>query len=112
MADAEVAGHGGGCPQQADQRAGCHQGDRDVAGLGDGELWAERAGDLARVAELAYGRLGSLVCCEPGGAVRVNGVQEPGPQLVHNAGAGPGGAWQPGDDLGQVGVDQVPRGRT
>ena len=89
VGDAEVARGGGGDPQQADQRAGRQQGDRDTSRQARGDLGPEAASDLDGVAELADRRQRGLGRRQPGGAVRVYGVQQPGAQFGHDAGPGP-----------------------
>ncbi len=42
----------------------------------------------------------------PAEPVRVRGVQEPGAQLGHDAGLGPGRARQPRRDLGEIALDR------
>ena len=105
-ADAEVAGRRRGDPQQADQRAGDQQGDRDPARLAGGDLGPEAVGNLGGMAELADGRPGGLSRRQPRGPVRVGRVQEPGAQLGHDAGPGPGGAGQLRGDLGEIVLDR------
>jgi hypothetical protein len=106
-----VAGQGRGDPQQADQRAGRQQGDRDAACLAGGELGPEGGGDLGGVAELADRRQGGLGRRQPCRPVRVHRVQEPGAQLGHDAGTGPGRTGQPRGDLGEVALDRRPGSR-
>jgi hypothetical protein len=49
--DAEVAGHGRGDAQKADQRAGHQQDDRDPACMAGGDLGPEAASDLELLTE-------------------------------------------------------------
>ena len=101
-----MARSGGGDPQQPDQRAGRQQGDRHASRQARRDLGPEAAGHLDGVAELADRRQRGLGRRQPGGAVRVDGVQEPGAQFDHDAGPGPRRSWQPRGDLGQIVLDR------
>lgn len=62
----------------------------------------------AGVAELADLRQGGLGRRQPGGPVRVSGVQQLGAQLGHDAGMGPGRSGQPRRDLGEIALHRRP----
>jgi hypothetical protein len=87
--DADVAGEGGGYPQQPDQRAGRRQADRNPAGLARRDLRPEAVGDQARVAELPDRRQRRLLVRQAGAAVCVGSVQESGTQLGDDPSPGP-----------------------
>ncbi len=100
-----MTGQGGGDPQQADQRAGHQQGERDPAGLAGGDLRPEAGRDLAGVAEFGGRGRGGLGRGQAGRLVRVGGVQQAGTKFSHDAGLSPGRAGQPRRHVGEIGPD-------
>jgi hypothetical protein len=77
VADPDVAGGGGGHPQQADQGAGDDQVAREAARLPCRQLGTEPGGDLAGIAELGGRGGGGLVRGVARRAVGVGRVEEP-----------------------------------
>jgi hypothetical protein len=85
----------------ADQPAGGEEGERDPAGLADGQAGTESAGDIARVAELAdgYGAgAGSRAARCASAASRNSAMMLP---------AARSGPCSPDRDLSQVGIYHV-----
>jgi hypothetical protein len=76
--------------------------------LAGGDLGPEASGQLSRVPELADRLPGGDGGRQPGRPVRVGRVQEPGPQLGHDAGLRPGRAGEPRCDLSEIALDRWP----
>ena len=100
-----MAGERGERPQQADHGPSGGEGKGGAAGLGHGQVRAQRSGDLARVAELGDGRLGGGPGWQARAAARFYGVKETAAQLGQDVIACPPRAGQARGDHAEVGLD-------